>query len=150
VVDPPLEIIRSTTAWYHTKLSRRFKESAALKARGFVVGARETLTRDWNTAAGSEVIEFKTSRGARAMLGQTMADLRSGSYARKRLAVPGIPGAQGAAFSSALSKGFNIAFADGRFWYRLTVLYPRNATRPTLRISAISAAQALYRRVHSP
>jgi hypothetical protein len=149
-VDRPLQIARSAAAWYHVKLSGRFKESAALQARGFVVAVREHLKgTNANAGAGSNVIEFKTARGARAMLAQTIPEMRAGSYALKRFAVPGIPGALGAATSAVPGKGIVIAFADRRFYYLLGVAYPTNAKQHPTRASVIAAARSLYRRVHS-
>ncbi len=148
-VDRPLEIARSADAWYHVKCSGLSKDSAALRARGFVFGALEHLRRS-QAEAFSAVIRFKTPRGANATLGETIGNLRSGSYALKRFAVPGIPGAQAAATSAVETKGFSIAFADGRFWYLVGVLYPPNAAKAPARTSVIAAARALYRRVHSP
>jgi hypothetical protein len=147
-INGPPEIVPSPAAWYRVKFSHRFQDSAALRARGFVVGAREQLTGS-NAQALSAVIEFKSPRGARKMVGQTIADLRSGSYALKRFAVPGIPGAQAAASSTVNDKGLSIAFADGRFWYLVSVRYPPKAAKPPQRTSLIAAARALYRRVHS-
>jgi hypothetical protein len=147
-INGPPEIVPSAAAWYRVKLSRRFKDSAALKARGFVVGAREQLI-GLNARALSVVIEFKNPRGARAMASQTIADLRSGSYALKRFAVPGIPDAQAAASSTANDKALSIAFADGRFWYLVSVRYPPKAAKPPQRTSLIAAARILYRRVHA-
>jgi hypothetical protein len=128
-VDSPLEIARSPQAWYHVKNSGRFQDSAALQARGFVVGALEHL-RGSGAEALSGVIQFKTPRGAAANLDQFIPQLRSGSYALKRFAVPGIPGAQGAATSTVDHKGFSISFADGRYWYIVTMFYAPNAAKP--------------------
>ena len=139
---------RSAEAWYRPKLSHRFKETAVLKARGFVVGARERLTGS-NAQAASSVIEFRTAPGARAMLAQTIPDVRAGSYALGRFAVSGIPGAVGAATSAATAKAMIIAFADGRFFYQLSVVYPPNAKKHPARATVIASARALYRRVHS-
>jgi hypothetical protein len=148
-IDRPLEIAKSAQAWTHAKRSGQFKESAALQARGFVVGAREHLNGDRRADAWSGVIEFNAPRGARATLGQTIAGLRSGSYALKRFAVPGIPGALGAATSAVERKGVIVAFTDGRFWYAVSVSYPPNKRRPSVRTITIAAARALYRRVHA-
>jgi hypothetical protein len=147
-VDRPLEIARSAAAWYHAKRSGQFKESAALQARGFVVGARQHLN-GWKTEAVSGVIEFKTPRGARATLRETIAGLRSGSYKLKRFAVPGIPGAQAAATSAVDTKAYSVFFTDGRFWYGVSVVYFAKAAKSLARDSAIGGARALYRRVQS-
>jgi hypothetical protein len=150
VPDRPLAIFRSAQAWYQAKVSGRYKESAALQARGFVVAVREILKGpNANAEAGSNVIEFKTARGAHAMLAQTIPEMRAGSYALKRFAVPGIPGALGAATSAVPGKGIVIAFADRRFYYLLGVAYPTNAKQHPTRTSVIAAARSLYRRVHS-
>ena len=151
-VDGQLEVAGSARAWDCVKESGRYKDSAALQARGYVVGAREHFYRlqagIHSADAYSDVIEFKTAGGAAAHLGRTLADMRSGSAGLKPFAVPGIPGAQAAATAAATFNGYNIAFADGRFWYLVGVLYPANATNHPTRASAIAAAQALYRRVH--
>jgi hypothetical protein len=60
------------------KKSHRFEDSAALQARGFVVGALEHL-RGSEAEALSGVIQFKTARGADTNLGQVIAQLRSSS-----------------------------------------------------------------------
>jgi hypothetical protein len=135
-------------AWHHAKQSGRFKESAALQAPGFVVGARQHF-KGSNVEALSAVIEFKTPRGATATLGQTIPQLRSDSYALKRFAIPGIPGAQAAATSAVRGKAYSIAFAAGRFWYSVSVLYPANAAKHPAPSSLIAAARALYLRVRS-
>jgi hypothetical protein len=147
-INGPAEIARSAEAWYRPKLSGRFKDTAALRARGFVVGAREYLTGS-NAQAVSGVMEFKTARGARTTLARSISDLRAGAYALKRFSVPGIPGARAAATSAATRNAFNIAFVDGRFWYLVSVGYPPNAKKPPPRTSVIAAARSLYRRVHS-
>jgi hypothetical protein len=126
----------------------QFKAAAALKARGFVVGAREYLTGS-NAQAVSDVMEFKTARGARAALAQFVVGMRAGSYSLKRFSVPGVPSAQAAATSAVNRKAFNIAFADGRFWYLVSVGYPPEARKHPARASVVAAARALYRRVHS-
>jgi hypothetical protein len=154
VVDSPVQIARSAEAWYRPKLSGRYKETAALRARGFVAAAREHLVLAHRSGArtaeaASAVVEFKTARGARATLGQTLGELRSGSYALKRFAVPGIPGAVGAATSAVEQKGFTVAFTDGRFLYGVSVVYPRNAKQHPARTIVIAGARALYRRVHA-
>jgi hypothetical protein len=151
-VDGQLDIARSAQAWYHCKISGRYKDAAALQARGYIVGASEHLYRTqaglFSAEANSAVIQFKTPRGAAAELARAMAGLRSGSARLKQFAVPGIPGAQAAATVAVNSNGFSIAFADGRFWYLVSVLYPPNAANPPTRASVIAAARALYRRVH--
>jgi hypothetical protein len=133
-VDGQLEIARSAQTWYRAKISGRYKDCAALQARGYVVGAREHLYRSqagaFSAEAWSAVIQFKTPRGAAAHLGQTIPDLRSSSVALKKFAVPGIPGVQAAATAAVNFNGFTIAFADGRFWYLVSVLYPPNAANP--------------------
>jgi hypothetical protein len=147
-VDRPPEIFHSAAAWYQVRRSGLVKQSAALKARGFVVGAREDLA-GLNAQATSAVIEFKASRGARATLAQFITDARSGSYKLRKFAVPGIPGALGVVSWNVNEKVFTIAFADGRFWYGVGLQHPPNAARPRARTSLIAAARALYRRVHS-
>lgn len=147
-INGPAEIDRSAAAWYRTKFSRRYDDAAALKARGFVVGARESLTGS-NAQAVSAVMEFKTARGARTTLAQSIAEMRGGAYAVKRFSVPGIPAVVAAVASGATRRSTNIAFADGRFWYLVGVGYPPEAKRHPARGSVIAAARALYRRVHS-
>jgi hypothetical protein len=119
-LDGPVEVVRSPQAWFKVKYSGRYKDSAALHDRGFVVGAREHLYRSragtYSANAISAVIQFKTTRGAAAHLAQFMPDLRSGSAGLKQFAVPWIPGAQAAATAAVDDNGFTIAFADGRFW----------------------------------
>jgi hypothetical protein len=154
VVDGPVEIARSPEAWYRPKLSGRYKDTAALRASGFVAAAREHLVLAHRSGgrtaeAASAVMEFKTARGARTTLGQTIGQLRSGSYALKRFAVPGIPGALGAATSAVDQNGFSIAFADGRFMYGVGVVYPPHAKKHPARATVIAGARALYRRVRS-
>lgn len=151
-VDGQLEVAGSAQAWDCVKESGRYKDAAALQARGYVAGAREHFYRlqaGVHTAdAYSDVIEFKTPGGAAEHLGQTITDMRSGSAGLKQFAVPGIPGAQAAATAAATTNSFTIAFADGRFWYLVSMLYPPNATNHPTRASAIALARALYRRVH--
>jgi hypothetical protein len=151
-LDGQIEIVRSAQAWYHAKISGRYKDAAALQARGFVAGALEHLYRLQAGAhaadAVSGVIQFKTARGAAAHLGQTIAELRTSSAGLKQFAVPGIPGAQAAATAAVDDNGFTIAFADGRFWYLVSVLYPPNAAHAPTRASVIGVARVLYRRVH--
>jgi hypothetical protein len=146
-VNGPAEVVRSAEAWLRPKLSGQYKETSALKARGFVVGAREYLTGS-NAQAVSGVMEFKTARGARTTLAQSLAGMRAGAYKVRRFSVPGIPGARAAATSTVNRKAFNIAFVDGRFWYLVSASYPPEAKKPPTRASVIAAAQALYRRVH--
>ena len=146
-INGPPQIARSAEAWYRPKLSGRFKEAATLRARGFVVGAREQLTGS-NAQALSAVIEFKTARGARVTLGQTLVQLRSGSYALKRFSVSGIPGVQAVATSAVGEKALTIAFSERRFWYLISVRYPPHAKKPPARSTVIASARALYRRVH--
>jgi hypothetical protein len=148
-VDTPPTLLRSANAWLNCKQSHRYKDAAALQARGFIAGAREHLylTRAglYAADASSSVIQFKSPQGALANLNET---LPGGNAEFKPFTVPGIPGARGAATTGVNSDGLIVAFADGRFSYFLGVAYlPHDARHPT-RASIIAAAQALYRRVH--
>jgi hypothetical protein len=150
-LDGQVDVPRSAQAWFNCKFSGRYGEAAALQARGYFVAAREHLYRTqaglYAADADSDVIEFKTPGGAAAHLAQTFPPLPS-SGEPKLFAVPGIPGAQAAATTAVDFNAYNIAFADGRFWYFVGVRYPPNAANPPTRASVIAAAQALYRRVH--
>jgi hypothetical protein len=150
-LDGQVGIARSAQAWLYCKTSHRYKDAAALQARGYIVGAREHLYRTeagvYAADASSAVIEFKTAGGAAAELAFIMPGLRS-SGAVKQFAVPGIPGVQAAAHAGVNFNGFTVAFNDGRFSYWLDVQYPPNAKHPPTRASVIAAAQAFYRRVH--
>jgi hypothetical protein len=148
LINGPAEIARSAKAWLRPVTPGEFKAVAALNARGFVVGARESLTGS-NAQAVSDVIEFKTAREARATVAQVIAGMREDNYAVNRFSVPGVPSAQAAATSAVNRKAFNIAFADGRFWYLVSVSYPPEARKHPARASVVAAARALYRRVHS-
>jgi hypothetical protein len=150
-VDTPPTLLRSANAWLNCKQSHRYKDAAALQARGFVAGAREHLylTRAglYAADASSDVIQFKSPQGALANLNETMPS--GGTGGLKPFTVPGIPGARGAATTGVNSNGLLVAFVDGRFSYFLGVAYlPHSAKHPT-RASVVAAAQALYRRVHS-
>ena len=147
-INGPPEVARSAKAWLRPVTPGEFRAAAALKARGFVVGAREYLTGS-NAQAVSDVMEFKTARGARVALAQFVVGVRAGSYSLTRFSVPGVPSAQAAATSAVNRKAFNIAFADGRFWYLVSVGYPPEAGKHPTRAIVVAAARALYRRVHS-
>jgi len=147
-INGPVEIARSAKAWLRPVTPTGFKGVADLKAQGFVAAAREGLTGS-NAQASSAVMEFKTARAARATVAQVIAGLREANYAVNRFSVPGIPGARAAATSAVNRKGFTIAFADGRFWYFVSVSYPPEAKRHPTRASVVAAARALYQRVHS-
>jgi hypothetical protein len=150
-LDDQVSIGRSAQAWLYCSTSGRYKDAAALQARGYIAGAREHLYRTqagvYFADANSNVIEFKTPGGATAELALIMPGLRATS-AVKQFAVPGIPGAQAAETAGVNSNGFSIAFGDGRFSYWLTVFYPPGEANHPTRASVIAAAQAFYRRVH--
>lgn len=59
---------------------------------------------DFRSVQGDCRLEFKTARGARATLAQSIAEMRAGAYALKRFSVPGIPGARAAVTSAATRK----------------------------------------------
>jgi hypothetical protein len=150
-VDIPPELFTSTEAWLKVKDSGEYRESAALRARGFVAGVREHLylmrAGLYLADAMSAVIQFKSPHGALASLNEVMPSGGNGEL--KPFAVPAIPGARGAATTGVNSNGLFIAFMDGPFLYFVGVEYlPHSANHPT-RASVVAAAQALYRRVHS-
>ena len=120
----------------------------AMRARGFVAGARQHLNGP-GAEAFSAAIEFKAPRGARAEVAAAIADARLGSSLVTPIRVEGIPNARAVATANPDTKGYVIVFADGRFLYHLAVFYPRDSTKPLPYQRVLAGAQALHGRIHS-
>lgn len=114
-----------------------------LERLGFVAGLREDLIGPNHLVGLSTVEQFRSVAAARAELRAELALAVAGPA--PAFAVSGIPGARG---FGAAGSGFNVAFADGRYFYLVGAESPPPGVPggPT-RASVIAAAQHLYGRV---
>ncbi len=67
----------------------------------------------------------------------------------KAFTVAAIPGASGFGGAHNGSTGYNVAFADGAYYYLVGAGWPTGTPSPPTRAALITAAEDLYRRVHS-
>ena len=144
-LDDPVVTARTAKAWFEgcDSCSERI---AAMRARGFVAGARQHLNGN-GAEAFSSAIRFGSARGAAATLDEMIPSFRAGSSTLSTFRIAGIRGAQAAEFSNIESTGILVAFVDGTSVYQLLVLSPRSSKTHPARATVIAGARALYRRV---
>jgi len=120
----------------------------ALRSDGFVALGREALSATGvNDAALSATIQFKTAAGAaKAATAVKSANATTGPWTY--FSVPGIPGAYGFMQSGSGGSGYNIVFADGAFEYLVGIGSSATTISTQTRALLITAAEALYKRVH--
>jgi hypothetical protein len=141
----------SAASWAHEEElppAQSAKEAARLGRLGFVAGVRERLApANGGPAEGLSIVEqFRSPRAADAELA---AQLTIGkAQGASAFAVPSIPGATGFGGSIGSATGFNVAFADGSYYYLVGAGFPRETPNPPTRADVIAAAQHLYSRVH--
>jgi hypothetical protein len=142
--------------WAKVAPSGGIDVTARLRRAGFVAGVREDLIWSKGTDRGglSAVLRLRSATAARAEIAQQLRDFagephrgRAKSYAA--FSVPGIRGAHGFTLTTDETSGYNVIFADGPFTYHLGVGFGNQASAPPTRAQLITAARALYERVHS-
>jgi hypothetical protein len=139
----PHPVIRSASAWSGGNLPL-----AALRKNGFVAGVREELhARALNADGLSVAAQFRTAKGAQAEVRAELAYFRR-TNSLKHFSVRGIPGAYGYSASSAGFRGYNVYFTDGAFQFLVGAGFSTTASKKPSKAKVISAAAALYRRVH--
>lgn len=158
VVPRPPPVVRSTAAWAAAAEgltgSQVAAESPRLRRLGFVAGVAEHLHGVFPVMveALSLVEQYRSAARARAELAYQYARDRSvaGSPGQKftRFRVAGIPGAMGWKTSDPSFVGINVLIADGPFYYVVGAGFPPSAHNAPSRAQVITAATALYRRVH--
>jgi len=124
------------------------KEATRLEHLGFVGAVRELLAPvNGGLAEGLSIVEqFRSPRAAgtelaaQLMMGKTH---RAGAFT-----VPSIPGAGGFGGLSGQTTGYNVAFADGSYYYLVGAGFSRGAANAPTQADVVAAAQHLYRRVH--
>lgn len=125
-------------------------EQRRLERIGFVAAATEHLaaTRLSGRDAISDVVQFRTSAGARAEVAHTVQIFGKDAAVRvQSFRVSGIPGAHGLAVDLPNGKGYDVVFADGPFTYNVGAFTPDKKEPPTA-AQVAAAALRLYRRVH--
>jgi hypothetical protein len=124
------------------------KEATRLEHLGFVRAVRELLYPvNGGHAEGLSIVEqFRSPRAAgtelaaQLMMGKTH---RAGAFA-----VPSIPGAGGFGGLSGQTTNYNVAFADGSYYYLVGAGFSRGTANAPTQADVVAAAQHLYRRVH--
>jgi hypothetical protein len=155
VAKAPAVSVPDLGDWAKLAPSGGIDVTARLRRAGFVAGVREDLIWSKGTDRGglSAVLRLGSATAARAEIAQQLRDFagephrgRAKSYAV--FAVPGIPGAHGFTLTTDETSGYNVIFADGPFTYHLGVGWGNHASSPPTRAQLITAARALYERVH--
>jgi hypothetical protein len=128
--------------------SEQAKEARKLEALTFVRGARERLgpTSGGQSEALSIVMQFRSPRGALANVSDEVRGEEA--HGAKGFAVPRIPGARGFGGVNGANTGYNVAFADGTYYYLVGAGYPTGSPGAPTQQDLIVAAQHLYARVH--
>jgi hypothetical protein len=140
----------NVTTWIeeeHLPPPEGVREATRLQRLGFVTAVHEQLVPASGPAeAISIVVLFGSHQAARNNVAAEaqMAETRGASA----FAVPGIPGARGFGGSSGGSSGYNVAFADGAYYYLVGAGYPTGTRHPPTRQQLMAAARRLYARVH--
>jgi hypothetical protein len=126
----------------------RAKEATRLQRLGFVGAVSERLAPTNGSAAeGLSIVEqFRSARAADTELAAQVK--MTEAKGAKAFAVPVIPGASGFGGASGGTTGYNVAFADGAYYYLVGAGWPTGTPSPPTRAALIAAAQGLYRRVH--
>jgi hypothetical protein len=104
------------------------------------------LAHDQDTRSRLEVLGRAARDFILALLGKATSpgpDRRAATFA-----VPVIPGASGFGGASGGTAGYNVAFADGVYYYLVGAGWPTGTPSPPTRAALVTAAQDLYRRVH--
>jgi hypothetical protein len=130
------------------------RQSSELDRLGFVAGARETLVSQRRSIARviSSVEQFRSAAGARSALHDQYARAHAAAGTESEgfnpFRVPQIPGAMGYEISGPGVVAQTVAFASGPFYYLITATAPPGEPGAPNREQLLSAAAALYRRVH--
>lgn len=123
-------------------------EAARLERLGFVAGVRERLAPvNGGPAEGLSIVEqFRSPRAAGSELATQLT--MGKAHGVSAFDVPSIPGAGGFGGQSGQTTGFNVAFADGSYYYLVGAGFPTGTTNAPTQAEVVAAAQHLYRRVH--
>jgi len=123
-------------------------EARRLEHLGFVGAVRERLaSATGGPAEGLSIVEqFRSPRAADTEL---VAQVKMGkAHGATAFAVPSIPGARGFGGSSGQTTGYNVAFADGSYYYLVGAGFPSGTPNAPTQAEVVAAAQHLYRRLH--
>jgi hypothetical protein len=149
------DIVEGAAVWVQTEMfpaAQAASETAALRRLGFVGGLSEHLmANDGTSHEGLLIVEqFGSPTAARAEVARQYAQqakpMPGGSLTT--FAVPGIPGARAYKGTSAQFGGYNVLWADGRYYYLVGAGWPASDRHPPSRSLVVSAAQHVYRRDH--
>ena len=122
-------------------------DAARLRRLHFVAGLREDLVGSGQgMPAGLSLVEQFSSSAAAASELTAVANMPVPG--QKPFAVSGIPGAHGFGGSAEGQGGYNVAWADGPYFYLVGAGYGPGTANPPTTAQVIAAAHALYRRVH--
>jgi hypothetical protein len=129
------------------------KEAARLRRLGFVAGLAEYLTRPGGSGEGLSVVERLGSPAAArqevVVFGQKSRAAHSGAGDTfATFAAPAIPGARAYSLHSDGTRGLDVTFADGPYYYLVGAGGPAGAADAATRAQVLAAATTLYRRVH--
>jgi hypothetical protein len=147
-------IIQGAAAWVAGDMfpaARATQEAARLRALGFVAGlSQHLMATNGSGHEGLLVVEqFGSAAEARAEAAaqykEQTAPMAGGHVTP--LALSGIPGVRAYKATSAQFGGYNVLFANGRYYYLVGAGWPGNDRHPPSRALVTSAAQHLYQRV---
>jgi hypothetical protein len=152
----PAVVVINLDDWVKIAPSGGINVRDRLRRAGFVAASREDLVWTKGTDRGglSAVVRLRSAQAARNEIAQQIRDFanepsrgRAKSYTT--FPVPGVPGAHGFTLTTQQTSGHNIIFADGPFTYHLGVGWGNQAGNPPTLAQLITAAKALYARVHA-
>jgi hypothetical protein len=127
-------------------------EKAALQRLGFVGGLSQHLTAtDGSNHEGLLVVEqFGSPAAARTEVTRQYAEQTKpmpGGHLTT-FAVPAVPGARAYKGTTAQFGGYNVLWADGRYYYLVGAGWPGSDPHPPSRALVVTAAQHVYQRDH--
>jgi hypothetical protein len=150
------DIVDGAAVWVRREMfpaAQAASETAALQRLGFVGGlSQHLMANDGSSHEGLLVVEqFGSPTAALAEVirqyAQQTKPMPGGRVTT--FAVPGIPGARAYKASSAQFGGYNLLWADGRYYYLVGAGWPGSDPHPPSRSLVVTAAQHVYQRDHA-
>jgi hypothetical protein len=129
------------------------KEVARLRRLGFVAGLAQHLqASDRSGHEGLLIVEqFGSTAAAHAEAAAQYKQFTAPSAGGPVVpfVVTGVPGARAYKATSPQFDGYNVLFADGRYYYLIGAGWAANDRHPPSRALVVTAAQHEYQRVHA-
>jgi hypothetical protein len=149
------DIVEGASDWVLRNMlppAQATSETTALRQLGFVGGLNQHVTAsDGSNHEGLLIVEqFGSPAGARAEAKRLYAEQvkpMPGTHLTT-FATPGVPGARAYKVTSTQFGGYNILWADGRYYYLVGAGWPGSDQHPPSQAFIVSAARQIYQRDH--